>query len=90
MGIHDVIDSLRYPSYNCVRVNKGTYSIGNGMGGGTPIYCSWKVIKGEVTTHKLKTIRVRNGDHDRTISRLGTFVVYPKINTALISRPWPD
>lgn len=84
MSIIDIIDSLRYPSYNCARVNTGTYIIGDGMGAGTPVYCQWKTIKGKVVGKRLKPINVRDGNHDRTISHLNVFVLYPQTETAII------
>ena len=84
MGITDIIDSLRYPTFNCARVNTGTYLIGNGMGVGSPVCCHWRTIKGKVVSKRLRPIRVRGGDHDGTISHLDTFVLYPQTDTAII------
>ena len=84
MGIADIIDSLRYPTYNYARVNTGTYIVGNGMGAGTLILCNWRTIKGKVAGKKLRPISVRDGNHDRTISHLNTYVLYPQTDTAVI------
>jgi hypothetical protein len=83
MGITDIIDRIRYPTYNCARVNTGTYIIGDGMSG-MPVHCHWRTIKGKVIGKRLGPIRVRGGDHDRTISRLDTCVLYPQTDTAVI------
>jgi hypothetical protein len=82
--ISNIIDSLRYPSYNCARVNTGTYIIGDGMGVGTPVNCQWRTIKGKIIEKRLRPINVRDGNHDRTISRLNVFVLYPRTDTAII------
>ena len=84
MGIADVINQLRYPCYNCARVNVGTYKVGDGMGAGTLICCQWQAIKGEVFSKRLKSIRARDGNHDRTISHLETFVLYPLTDIAVV------
>lgn len=84
MGIVDIFNRLRYPCYNCARVNVGTYKVGDGMGAGTLIYCQWRTIKGKVFCKKLKPIRVRDGNHDRTISQLDTFVLYPLTDVAIV------
>lgn len=84
MSFADIINRLRYPCYNCARVNVGTYKVGDGMGAGTPISCRWRTIKGKVSSKKLKPIRVRDGNHDRTISYLNTFVLYPLTDIAVV------
>lgn len=84
MGIIDIFNRLRYPCYNCARVNVGTYIVGDGMGAGTPIYCRWRTIKGKVFRKRLKPIRVRDGNHDRTISYLNTFILYPLTDIAIV------
>ncbi len=84
MGITALVNSLRYRSYNSARVNKGTYRIGDGMGGGKIVACNWRTIKGEVVANQLKPVAVVTGDHDRTKSQLATFVLYPQTDTAII------
>ena len=84
MWFVDFIDLLRYPSYSCARVNTGTYKIGDGMGGGIPVDCCWRTVRGKVVDKPLGSRRVLNGDHDRTISILNTYVLYPRTNTAVV------
>jgi hypothetical protein len=84
MKIFDIINRLRYPCYNCARVNVGTYKVGDGMGAGTLVLCQWQTIKGKVFSKRLKPIRVRDGNHDRTISQLDTFILYPLTDMAIV------
>jgi len=84
LGIVALLDRLRYPCYTCARVNVGTYLVGDGMGAGTLVLCQWRIIKGRVSTRKLRPIRVRDGNHDRTVSRLDTFILYSLTGTAVV------
>ena len=84
MRIVDFLNRLRYPCYNCARVNVGTYLVGDGMGAGTLVLCRWRTIKGEVFSKRLRPIRVTDGNHDRTISRLNTFILYPVSDMAIV------
>jgi len=54
------------------------------MGAGVPVSASYDVLKGKVVAKRLKPLLVRNGDHDRTISRLRSFVLYPSNGAALV------
>jgi hypothetical protein len=84
MGIGNLLNRIRYPSYNCARVNVGKYLVGDGMGAGTLVLCSWRTIQGQVFAKRLRPIRVRDGNHDRTISRLNTFILYPVTHMAIV------
>lgn len=82
--VSDLVNRLRYPCYSCARVNVGTYLVGDGMGAGTLVSCHWRTITGRVQPQKLRPIRVRDGNHDRTVSRLETFILYPLTDTAVV------
>lgn len=71
-------------TYNCVRVHKGVYSVGDGKGTGHSIYCHYTIVRGKISVKKLRPIKVRNGDHEGTISRLQTLVIYPATEEVII------
>jgi hypothetical protein len=71
-------------AYNCARVHVGGY-----VGGGTNeneqwIECNYEVASGAITTKRLQPIRIRGTNTEATKFTLGTFVLYPKSETALV------
>jgi hypothetical protein len=72
-------------TYNCARVHVGGY-----VGGGTNeneqwIECKYRVISGEITTKRLRPIRVKGTNSEGTMFRLDTFVLYPQSETVTVS-----
>ena len=84
MSIANLADSVRYPSRGCIKVNTGKYIVGNGMDAGMTVYCYWKLIKGKVHRRRLRSVNVEGSNHDRTVSRLGTFMLCPETDTAIV------
>jgi hypothetical protein len=71
-------------TYNCARVYVGGY-----VGGGTNeferwIDCSFQVIDGDITTKRLRPVRVQGTNSEGTMFRLDVLVLYPKSETATV------
>lgn len=71
-------------AYNCARVHVGSY-VGEGTNENEQVIeRNYEVIDGTVTTERLRPIRVRGTNSEGTIFTLGTFVLHPKSQTALV------
>lgn len=69
---------------NCAKIYTGTYIVGNGMDAGVQVHCYYELRKGNIACKRLRPISIMGSNHDRDITHLNTFVLYPKTDKAEI------
>jgi len=69
-------------TYNCARVHVGTYMVD--PLGSHSIHCRYFVERGRIFLKRLRPITVHGTNHERTITRLQTLVIYPVTDEAII------
>lgn len=71
-------------TYNCARVYVGYY-----VGGGTNedekyINCKYKVLQGNITTRRLRPVKVQGTNSEGTIFTLQHYAIYPKSDKVIL------